>query len=96
MTRTAKTLRTCGNGHQYYKSSDCPSCPTCQANAPPDDSFLSKLARPARGALEHEGITSLEKLSRYTEKEILGIHGVGPKSIPTLKNALAEVGLTFR
>jgi hypothetical protein len=96
MTRATKTLRTCENGHQYYKSSDCPTCPTCQANAAPDDGFLSKLAGPARGALEHEGIITLEKLSQYTEKEILSIHGIGPKSMPTLKEALAEAGLTLR
>jgi hypothetical protein len=96
MVRTTKTLRTYEKGHKYYKSSDCPTCPTCQSNAAPNDGFLSKLAGPARGALEHEGITTLEKLSQYTEKEILNIHGIGPKSIPTLKDALAEAGLTFR
>jgi hypothetical protein len=38
----------------------------------------------------------LDKLAQYTEKEILNIHGIGPKSIPALKNALHEAGLSFR
>lgn len=96
MVRGTKSLRTCEKGHKYYKSSDCPTCPTCQSNAAPNDGFLSKLGGPARSALEYEGIITLEKVSRYTEKEILNIHGIGPKSIPTLNDALNEAGLNFR
>ncbi len=27
---TEKTLRMCEKGHEYYKSSDCPTCLTCE------------------------------------------------------------------
>lgn len=27
-----KSLRVCKNGHQYYKSSNCPICPLCETN----------------------------------------------------------------
>lgn len=91
-----KTLRTCKNGHNYYKCSDCPTCPICEAERVPESDFLSRISAPARRALEREGITSLQRLSEYTEADILKLHGVGPSSIPKLKNALGEVNLSFK
>lgn len=58
-------------------------------------SLPSNLSRPAQGALAAVGITNLKKLSRSSEAEILALHGMGPKSIPILKKALAESGLSF-
>ena len=58
-------------------------------------SFLSQLSNPARNALEYHGITSLELLSKYTEKEILKLHGIGPASLPKLRASLEEAGLSF-
>jgi len=57
--------------------------------------FLSLLSAPARSALEHEGILTLTELSQYSEREILALHGVGPKSLPTLRQALHDAGLAF-
>ena len=47
-----KTLRTCDKGHQYDKSSDCPSCPICEQERKPDSGFLARLSAPARRSLE--------------------------------------------
>ncbi|HRN51093.1 MAG TPA: hypothetical protein PLC52_09480 [Anaerolineales bacterium] len=58
--------------------------------------FLTLLSNPARSALEHAGITTLNKLAKYTEKEILALHGIGPASMPTLCKALKDAGLAFR
>lgn len=91
-----KTLRTCSKGHQYYKSSDCPTCPVCEKDSKPDSGFLSLLSAPARRALEHNGITSLQQLSQYSEKEIMKFHGMGPASLPKLRGALQEQGLSFK
>ena len=91
-----KSLRTCPEGHQYYKSSDCPVCPICEKERKPKDSFLSLLSAPARRALENKGILTLQQLADYNEKEILQLHGMGPRSIPKLRNALQEVGLSFK
>ncbi|MFT3908400.1 MAG: RNA polymerase alpha subunit C-terminal domain-containing protein [Ferruginibacter sp.] len=91
-----KTLRTCSKGHQYYKSSDCESCPTCENEKRPKEGFLSMLSAPARRALESNGISTLEKLSTYSQKEILSLHGMGASSIPKLKEALKKAGLTFK
>jgi DNA-directed RNA polymerase alpha subunit len=96
MTTSKRTLRTCSKGHKYYKSSDCPTCPTCEQECKPQDGFLSKLSSPARRVLEHEGITTLQQLSAFSEKEILKLHGIGPASLPTLRASLEENGLAFK
>lgn len=96
MPAARKTARTCRNGHTYYKSSDCPICPVCEEERTPGSGFLSILSAPARRALEHEGITTLSKLSRYKPSEILSLHGVGKTTIPILEKALAEKGLSFK
>jgi predicted RecB family nuclease len=93
---TKRTLKTCENGHQFYKSSDCPTCPICEEARKPKDNFLSHLGAPARRALENNGITTLEKLATHSEKEILALHGMGKSSIPKLRMLLADKGLGFR
>lgn len=96
MATVKKTLRTCENGHQYYKSSDCPTCPVCEEERKPKDNFLSLLAAPARRALENNNITTLQQLSKFSEKEILKFHGMGPGSIPKLKTILKENKLSLK
>lgn len=96
MATSTKNLRTCKEGHRYYKSSDCPTCPTCAQMNKPADGFLSLLSAPARRALAHNGIVSLQRLSQCSEHEILQLHGMGPSSLPKLRAALAEEGLSFR
>lgn len=91
-----KFLRTCSKGHQYHKSSDCPTCPVCEADNKPASGFLSLLSNPARRALVHEGINTLTKLATYSEKEILQMHGIGKASLPVLRQALADAGLAFQ
>ena len=91
-----KNRRVCDNGHVYYKSSDCPVCPICEEERAPSDGFLSELGAPARRALEGAGITTLGLLSKYSEKEILMLHGMGPSTIPKLKDALKKSGLNFK
>ena len=92
----SKTLRTCPNGHQYYKSSDCPVCPECEKQVKPGGSFLADLSAPARRALEAAGITTLAQLATYSEKEILKLHGMGKASLPLLKEALQQEKLRFK
>jgi len=94
-TPSVKNLRTCKNGHEYYKSSDCPVCPICEQERKPKDSFLSLLSAPARRALENENIMTLETLSQRSETYLLSLHGIGPSAIPILKAALADEGLTL-
>jgi len=90
------TLRTCKKGHQYYKSSDCPTCPICEAEKKPTEGFLSSLSAPARRALESIGVKTVEQLAKYSKKEILSLHGMGPGSLPKLTTALIKAGLSFK
>ena len=94
--KSNKEKRTCPKGHIYFKSSDCPTCPICEREKIPAADFHGKLSAPARRALEREKIFSLEALSKWSEKEILELHGLGPSSIPKLKIALQEKGLDFK
>jgi len=93
---TRKTLRVCPQGHRYYKSSDCPTCPTCEQEKKPASGFLALLSAPARRALQHAGFTDPAVLASHTEKEILALHGIGPTAMPILRKALREAGLAFR
>ena len=89
-------MKICKKGHQYYKSSDCPTCPICEEQRKPQNGFLALLSAPARRALENKRIETLDQLSRFSQKEILALHGMGPASIPLLKKALKEQGLSFK
>ncbi len=91
-----KNRRVCSEGHVFYKSSSCPVCPVCEKNRQPVTEFPSGLSSPARRALENAGILSLLQLSKMSEADILQLHGMGPGSIPKLRDALKEKGLTFR
>jgi len=91
-----KTLRICKNGHRYYKSSDCPVCPVCEAENKSVAGPFSSLGAPARRALENNGIKSLEELAGFSEKEILKFHGLGPSSMPILRKLLKVKKLSFK
>jgi predicted RecB family nuclease len=93
---STKNLRICSDGHRFYKSSDCPTCPHCEKERKPKDGFLALLYTPARRALEREGITTLRKLSQKSEKEILQLHGMGKSSLPVLRKILLSNGFSFR
>ena len=93
------TKKICEKGHEFYKSSDCPICPICWSGYYKGQynlEFLQELSAPAQRALLSAKITTLQKLSTFSEKEILELHGIGPKSIPTLKHALNEKRLEFK
>jgi hypothetical protein len=96
MAVTNSTLRTCPNGHKYFKGSSCPVCPVCENERKQKAEFLTMLGAPARRALENAGIHTLLQLSRYTEAEILKLYGLGPSSIPPLRHTLLAKKLSFR
>lgn len=60
-------------------------------------SFLQGIiAMPARRALEKEKIDSLEKLSDYSEKEIMQLHGFGKNAMERLKKYMEENQVSFK
>jgi hypothetical protein len=96
MASLSRTKRTCRQGHVYFKSSSCPTCPECERNHVPASDFLRLVSAPARRALEREGILTTELLSNHTERQILSLHGIGKTTIPVLKNVLEQEGRTFQ
>jgi hypothetical protein len=54
-----------------------------------------KSENPARRALAEVGITHLRQLTEFSEQELLKLHGVGPKAIRLLREALSTPGLAF-
>jgi hypothetical protein len=57
---------------------------------------LPKLSAPARRALLGAGYTRLEHLTEVRETEVMRLHGMGPKAMRVLRDALRERGLSFR
>ena len=60
------------------------------------DGLPAGIGRPATGALTLAGYTRLEQLTEVTERELLALHGVGPKAVRILREKLGEQGLAFR
>lgn len=56
---------------------------------------LPAIGRPANSALLAAGITTLAQVAKHSRADLLAMHGVGPKAIGILADALAERGLTF-
>ncbi|CAN7627848.1 hypothetical protein LJR016_004782 [Devosia sp. LjRoot16] len=56
---------------------------------------LPRIGRPATQALELQGITTLEVVAERSERELLALHGVGPKAILILRTELKARGLQF-
>ncbi len=54
------------------------------------------IGAPATRALAGAGLTTLEQVAALTEGELGALHGVGPKAVRILREALAERGLSLR
>jgi predicted flap endonuclease-1-like 5' DNA nuclease len=55
-----------------------------------------EIGKTAARELAHNGIDSLDKVARHSRKELLAIHGVGPKAIRILGEALSARGLDYQ
>jgi predicted flap endonuclease-1-like 5' DNA nuclease len=60
-----------------------------------ESSDFPNIGKVARRELANAGYTRLEQLTNVSEKELLRIHGVGPKAIRILREALGARGLAF-
>ncbi|MGW0017100.1 DNA-directed RNA polymerase subunit alpha C-terminal domain-containing protein [Rhodococcus sp. NPDC003382] len=56
---------------------------------------LPKTSAPAQRALDGIGVATLEDLTRYTERDLLALHGMGPKAVRILREDLERHGLSF-
>lgn len=59
------------------------------------DDFPPKLGQPALRALHNAGYRRLAQLTQVSARELGQLHGMGPKGIRQLREALAAKGLAF-
>ncbi|MCQ6559857.1 DNA-binding protein [Paenibacillus mendelii] len=64
-------------------------------NPTTQESDLPKISKPATRNLAEAGYYKLEQFTKVTEADILKLHGVGPKAVRILNEALKERGLSF-
>lgn len=53
------------------------------------------LSKPAIRALNSINVTSLADITKYSEQDLLSLHGFGPKGIRIVKEILTEQGLSL-
>ncbi|WP_448322147.1 DNA-binding protein [Streptomyces sp. CO7] len=53
------------------------------------------IGAPATRALAAAGYTELRQLAGVPEKQLMALHGVGPKALRVLREALADQGLAL-
>jgi hypothetical protein len=57
-----------------------------------DDAGFPKISQPALRALHAAGYTRLSQLADVSDEELLTLHGMGPKALRILREALAQRG----
>ena len=60
------------------------------------DDALPKIGAPATRALASIGVTRLSQVASHRAEELLALHGVGPRAIKLLQDALDDQGRSFR
>ena len=61
----------------------------------PDSELTARIGQPATAALTLAGYTTYVSLTRVTARDVLALHGVGPKAIRILEEELAARRLAF-
>ncbi len=54
------------------------------------------VAKPAQRALVAAGYTSVDQLTHAREADLATLHGMGPKALDILRDALRQSGKSFR
>lgn len=62
----------------------------------PNAGAFPPIGGPALRALATAGIRSLAQLTKWSERDLLALHGMGPKGVRMLKEALAAEGRGLR
>ncbi|MES2524400.1 MAG: DNA-binding protein [Gemmatimonadota bacterium] len=66
-----------------------------EATHPNRLAFPTGLSGPALRALQNAGVRNVAELAGWTEARLAALHGMGPKGIRMLREALAASGRTF-
>jgi predicted flap endonuclease-1-like 5' DNA nuclease len=62
--------------------------------SPHTDAFPKGVSQPAIRALEDAGYSRLDQLAGASESELAKLHGMGPKAIRVIRQALIDQKLT--
>ena len=65
------------------------------ADKDPNGDFPAGIPKPALRALENAGYENLDQLAKVTKKDLAKLHGMGPKAIRILHEALSSKGKSF-
>ena len=65
------------------------------ATHPNRAAFPNGMSGPALRALDAAGVRSMDDLARWKERDIAALHGMGPKGVRRLREALASLGRCF-
>lgn len=65
-------------------------------HAPSTANFPAGMSQPSIRALASAGITHFKQLTKFTEAEIAKLHGMGPRGVRILKEAMQEKGMNFK
>ena len=63
---------------------------------PMNDTDLPKIGVPATRALASIGVTRLDQVVEYSERQLLALNGFGPRALRILGEAFAAHGLRMR
>jgi len=66
------------------------------ATHPNKAAFPPGVGGPALRALSSAGIRSMTDLAKWTESDLAKLHGMGPKALSALRDALEASGGSFR
>ena len=56
---------------------------------------LPSIGAPATRALEAQGVRTLDDVARWTREDLLALHGVGPRAVRILEEALEALGMAL-
>jgi hypothetical protein len=63
---------------------------------PTEDWPVKGLSQPARRALRAAGILTPRDLARFSRRELMALHGFGPKALDALHEELLRQGVRLR
>ena len=61
----------------------------------PESDLPIGIGKPAQRALAGAGYLRLKQFTMISEAEVLKLHGMGPKELGIIRQALADKGLSF-
>ena len=67
-----------------------------ESTSPLDGDLPPAIGKPATQALHGARLTTLDQVADKSEAELLALHGVGPKAVRVLADALKHRGLSLR